>query len=160
MIMSVLQKSFFCISFIKKLCELMYHFLYTILFWNLAMNHPTNLKYASTHEWIKQEDDYYITGISDHAQNSLGDLVYIELPKVGQVIKKGQQVGVVESVKTASDIHAPISGTVIEVNSLLDEDPDFINEDCYGQGWIYKIKPDAFSLDVDLLNSFDYENQI
>ena len=121
------------------------------------MNHPSELKYASTHEWAKIEGDLVVTGISDHAQDALGDLVYVEVPEVGSHLTAGAQVGVVESVKTASDIHAPVSGTVIEVNTSLEDDPDFINEDPYGKGWIYKIKPDNIA-DVDqLLSNTDYE---
>ena len=121
------------------------------------MNHPSELKYASTHEWVKIEGDLVVTGISDHAQDALGDLVYVEVPEVGSHLTAGAQAGVVESVKTASDIHAPVSGTVIEVNTSLEDDPDFINDDPYGKGWIYKIKPDNLS-DVDnLLSNIDYE---
>ncbi|RKG35337.1 glycine cleavage system protein GcvH [Acinetobacter guerrae] len=121
------------------------------------MNHPSELKYASTHEWAKIEGDLVVTGISDHAQDALGDLVYVETPEVGSRVTAGAQSGVVESVKTASDIHAPVSGTVVEVNTALEDDPDFINEDPYGKGWIYKIKPDNIA-DVDqLLSNTDYE---
>lgn len=121
------------------------------------MNHPNDLKYVTTHEWVKRDGDFIITGITDHAQDALGDLVYIEMPEVGSHLDASVQAGVVESVKTASDIHMPISGTVIEVNEALDEDPDFINDDPYGKGWIYKIKPDNIN-DIDsLLNSEAYE---
>ncbi|MBJ9985226.1 glycine cleavage system protein GcvH [Acinetobacter sp. S40] len=121
------------------------------------MNHPSELKYASTHEWAKIEGDLVVTGISDHAQDALGDLVYVETPEVGSRVTAGAQAGVVESVKTASDIHAPVSGTVVEVNTALEDDPDFINEDPYGKGWIYKIKPDNIA-DVDqLLSNTAYE---
>ncbi|MBF7689466.1 glycine cleavage system protein GcvH [Acinetobacter pollinis] len=121
------------------------------------MNHPNDLKYVTTHEWVKRDADFIITGITDHAQDALGDLVYIEMPEVGSHLDAGVQAGVVESVKTASDIHMPISGTIIEVNEALDEDPDFINDDPYGKGWIYKIKPDNIN-DIDsLLNSEAYE---
>ncbi|WEV47930.1 glycine cleavage system protein GcvH [Acinetobacter sp. ESL0695] len=121
------------------------------------MNHPNDLKYVTTHEWVKRDGDFIITGITDHAQDALGDLVYIEMPEVGSHLDAGVQAGVVESVKTASDIHMPISGTIIEVNEALDEDPDFINDDPYGKGWIYKIKPDNIN-DIDsLLNSEAYE---
>lgn len=121
------------------------------------MNHPSELKYARTHEWVKIEGDLVITGITDHAQDELGDLVYVETPEVGSQVTAGEQAGVVESVKTASDIHAPVSGTVVEVNTDLEDDPDFVNEDPYGKGWIYKIKPDNLS-DVDnLLSNTDYE---
>ena len=118
------------------------------------MNHPNTLKYASTHEWVKIEGDVVITGITDHAQDALGDLVYVEAPEVGRQLVAGEAVGTVESVKTASDIHAPISGEVIEVNTALEDDPDFINDDPYVKGWIYKIKANDLS-DVDALLTHD-----
>ena len=121
------------------------------------MNHPSELKYVSTHEWVKVEGDLVITGISDHAQDALGDLVSVEAPDVGQKITAGQQAGVVESVKTASDIHAPISGEVVEVNAALEDDPDFVNDDPYGKGWIYKIKPDNMADVEQLLSSDQYQ---
>lgn len=121
------------------------------------MNHPSELKYARTHEWARIEGDLVVTGISDHAQDALGDLVYVEVPEVGSRVTAGEQAGVVESVKTASDIHAPVSGVVVEVNTALEDDPDFINDEPYAKGWIYKIKPDNLS-DVDnLLSNPDYE---
>ncbi len=121
------------------------------------MNHPSELKYASTHEWVRIEGDLVVTGISDHAQDPLGDLVYVETPEVGQQITAGEQAGVVESVKTASDIHAPVSGTVVEINANLEDDPDFVNDDPYGKGWIYKIKPDNIADVEQLLSSTAYE---
>lgn len=121
------------------------------------MNHPSELKYVSTHEWVKVEGDLVITGISDHAQDALGDLVYVEVPDVGQKITAGQQAGVVESVKTASDIHAPVSGEVVEINAALEDDPDFVNDDPYGKGWIYKIKPDNMADVEQLLSSDQYQ---
>lgn len=121
------------------------------------MNHPSDLKYASTHEWVKVEGDLVVTGISDHAQDALGDLVYVEMPEVGQQVTAGEQAGVVESVKTASDIHAPISGVVVEVNTALEDDPDFVNDAPYGKGWIYKIKPNNIDDVNTLLSSTDYE---
>lgn len=121
------------------------------------MNHPSDLKYAVTHEWVKIEGDLVITGISDHAQDALGDLVYVEGPEVGRHLIAGEQAGVVESVKTASDIHAPVSGEVVEVNTALEDDPDFVNDAPYSKGWIYKIKPDNI-VDVEkLLSNTDYE---
>ncbi|WP_288378169.1 glycine cleavage system protein GcvH [uncultured Acinetobacter sp.] len=121
------------------------------------MNHPSELKYTRTHEWARIEGDLVVTGISDHAQDALGDLVYVEVPEVGSRVTAGEQAGVVESVKTASDIHAPVSGVVVEVNTALEDDPDFINDEPYAKGWIYKIKPDNLS-DVDnLLSNTDYE---
>ena len=121
------------------------------------MNHPSELKYASTNEWVRIEGDLVVTGISDHAQDALGDLVYVETPEVGQQITAGEQAGVVESVKTASDIHAPVSGTVVEINANLEDDPDFVNDDPYGKGWIYKIKPDNIADVEQLLSSTAYE---
>lgn len=121
------------------------------------MNHSSELKYASTHEWVRIEGDLVVTGISDHAQDALGDLVYVETPEVGQQITAGEQAGVVESVKTASDIHAPVSGTVVEINANLEDDPDFVNDDPYGKGWIYKIKPDNIADVEQLLSSTAYE---
>ncbi|MCO9082195.1 glycine cleavage system protein GcvH [Acinetobacter baumannii] len=121
------------------------------------MTHPSELKYARTHEWVKIEGDLVITGITDHAQDELGDLVYVETPEVGSKVTAGEQAGVVESVKTASDIHAPVSGTVVEVNTDLEDDPDFVNEDPYGKGWIYKIKPDNIADVEKLLTNAEYE---
>ena len=121
------------------------------------MNHPSELKYASTHEWVRIEGDLVVTGISDHSQDALGDLVYVETPEVGQQITAGEQAGVVESVKTASDIHALVSGTVVEINANLEDDPDFVNDDPYGKGWIYKIKPDNIADVEQLLSSTAYE---
>lgn len=122
------------------------------------MNHPEHLRYARTHEWVRIEGDLVITGISDHAQEALGDLVYVEAPDVGDEVTAGEQSGIVESVKTASDIHAPISGVVVEVNTALDDDPEIINEDPYGKGWIYKIKPHHIADVESLLSNQDYES--
>lgn len=121
------------------------------------MNHPSELKYAATHEWVRIEGDLIVTGISDHAQDALGDLVYVESPEVGRQVTAGEPVGVVESVKTASDIHAPISGTVVEINEALDDDPDFVNDEPYDKGWIYKIKADNPADVEKLLNHTEYE---
>lgn len=121
------------------------------------MKHPNTLKYATTHEWVKFEDGLVITGISDHAQDALGDIVYVELPNVGDEFQASQPAGIVESVKTASDIHAPVTGTVVEVNTALEDDPEIINDDPYDQGWIYKIKPSNPEELESLLDSTDYE---
>ncbi len=124
------------------------------------MNYPSELKYASTHEWARQEGDLIVTGISDHAQDALGDLVYVEAPEVGSFITAGDQAGVVESVKTASDIHAPVSGEVVEINPALEDDPELINTDPYGKGWIYKIKPDSPAELDSLLSAEEYEESL
>ena len=102
---------------------------------------PANLRYAASHEWARKEDDGTITvGISDHAQETLGDLVNIELPEVGQQLSAGQEAGVVESVKAASDIYAPVSGEVISINSELADSPETVNNAPY-QAWFFKLKP-------------------
>ena len=103
---------------------------------------PGDLQYTNDHEWLRREDDRNITiGITDHAQSSLGDLVYVELPEVGQDVDSGGDMAVVESVKAASDVYAPISGTVVAVNEALSDDPEVINSDPYGEGWIVRLKP-------------------
>ncbi|MEB3766481.1 glycine cleavage system protein GcvH [Acinetobacter sp. MD2] len=121
------------------------------------MQHPSELKYAASHEWAKIEGDVIVTGISDHAQDALGDLVYIELPEIGREVAAGEQTGVVESVKTASDIYAPVAGTIVEINTNLEDDPDFVNDDPYGKGWLYKIKPTNLQDIENLLSNTDYE---
>ncbi len=103
---------------------------------------PTELRFATSHEWARLEEDGSVTvGISDHAQNALGDVVYVELPEQGQLIAAKHEAGVVESVKAASDIYAPVGGTVISVNSALDDAPEMVNQDPYGLGWFFKIEP-------------------
>lgn len=124
------------------------------------MNHPSHLKYAATHEWARLDGDLVVTGITDHAQDALGDLVYVEMPEIGQHFIAGDQAGVVESVKTASDIHAPIEGEVVEINPLLEDDPELVNTDPYGDGWIYKIRP-ANPADLDdLMSAEQYEDSV
>ena len=124
------------------------------------MNHPSDLKYASTHEWVRIEGDLVVTGISDHAQDALGDLVYVEAPELGRQLTAGEAVGVVESVKTASDIHAPIAGEVVEINSNLEDDPDFVNDDPYGKGWIIKLEISADADQSELLTAEQYQELI
>jgi len=118
---------------------------------------PNELKYAKTHEWARLEEDGTVTvGITDHAQSELGDIVYIELPELDVAVEAGDEAGVVESVKAASDIYAPIGGTVIAVNAALEETPEIVNEDPYGTGWFYRIDPnDVADLD-DLLDAEGY----
>ncbi|HST27693.1 MAG TPA: glycine cleavage system protein GcvH [Rudaea sp.] len=103
---------------------------------------PGDLKFMKSHEWARVEDNGTVTiGISEHAQGLLGDLVYVELPSVGDDVTAGNACAVVESVKAASDIYAPVSGKVVSVNSALAEKPETINEDAYGEGWIFVVKP-------------------
>ena len=105
--------------------------------------HPEELFYADTHEWARKEGDGSITvGITDHAQQALGDVVYLELPKVGAEVLVGAQTGIVESVKAASDIFAPVDGTVMAINDALADEPEQINEDPYHKGWFYRLMPE------------------
>ena len=118
---------------------------------------PTELKYASSHEWARLEEDGTITvGISDHAQQALGDVVYVEHPEVGQTVSAGAETGVVESVKAASDIYAPVSGTITEVNEALEDAPETVNQDPYGDGWFFKIEPDDAGQLDELLDAAAY----
>ncbi|MEJ2213535.1 MAG: glycine cleavage system protein GcvH [Gammaproteobacteria bacterium] len=104
-------------------------------------NIPADLMFTSSHEWVKDEGDDTVTiGITDHAQELLGDLVFVELPEIGDVIETGGEAGVVESVKAASDIYSPVSGEVIEINEDLVDSPELVNEQPYDNGWIYKMK--------------------
>ncbi len=123
-------------------------------------NTPSELKYASTHEWARLESDGTVTvGISYHAQNALGDVVFIELPEVGAEYSAGDEAAVVESVKAASDIYAPVSGEIIEVNDSLDESPETVNEYPYSDGWFFRMQPsDASELD-NLLDAEAYDEQ-
>ena len=122
------------------------------------MEYPKGLRYSREHEWVMVEgDDTGEIGISDFAQNELGDVVYVEAPELGEKISKDDPFGAVESVKAVSDLYAPVSGTVIEVNDALPETPELINEDPYGEGWIIKVSlSDVDELD-DLMNAEEYE---
>jgi len=121
-------------------------------------NVPADLKYVKSHEWIKkQADGTVIVGITDHAQNALGDLVFIELPAVGRKVAKGEACAVVESVKAASDVYAPIAGEIIEGNPKLADKPEILNQDPYGEGWMWKMKPTSVG-DIDkLLDAAGYQ---
>jgi glycine cleavage system H protein len=118
---------------------------------------PTELRYAKTHEWARLEEDGTVTiGISDHAQGALGDVVYVELPELDVVVEAGEEAGVVESVKAASDIYAPIGGTIIAINEVLEDAPETVNQDPYGDGWFFRIEPtDVADLD-SLLDAEGY----
>lgn len=118
---------------------------------------PGDLLYTNEHEWLRREDDGSVTiGITDHAQSALGDLVYVELPEVGQDLDSGGDMAVVESVKAASDVFAPITGNVVAVNEELSDDPEKINADPYGDGWIVRLQPGAGD-DGDLLTPDAYQ---
>jgi len=119
---------------------------------------PANLKYTQTHEWIEQRDDGSIRiGITDHAQNLLGDMVYIELPEVGDTLEAGDECAVVESVKAASDVYSPITGEVVAVNENLADNPDLVNKDAYNDGWLFALNPSQPEELEDLLSAEAYE---
>ena len=120
-------------------------------------NVPADLRYSKSHEWLKNEPDGTLTvGITDYAQSSLGDITYVQLPKVGTVLKQAAPFGVVESVKAASDVYAPVGGTVIAVNSALDSKPETLNADPYGAGWIMKLKAGSPDEAAALLDAAAY----
>lgn len=120
-------------------------------------NIPANLKYTKDHEWLKQEGDNVIVGITDYAQGSLGDLVYVELPEVGRKVAKGETFIIVESCKAASDVYAPVSGEVVAVNSALTGSPETINQNPYEAGWLVKIKPSNPAELAELIDSNSYQ---
>ncbi|MDA8965503.1 glycine cleavage system protein GcvH [Pseudomonadales bacterium] len=124
-------------------------------------NLPEELRYATSHEWARLEEDGTITvGITDHAQSQLGDVVYVELPEIGVLLAAADEAGVVESVKAASDVYAPLSGEVIAVNEGLEDEPEMVNSEPYDGGWFYRLKPaDLGELD-SLLNADDYSEEI
>lgn len=120
------------------------------------MNVPKNLRYTKDHEWAKTDGSLITVGITEFAQDSLGDVVFVELPKVGTTIEKGKQFGVVESVKAVSDLFAPISGTVTEINATIIEQPELINKDPYEKAWMIKVQPKDMGELEKLMNSSDY----
>lgn len=120
------------------------------------MNFPDDLKYTKDHEWIRVDANIATIGITDYAQHSLGDIVYLELPNEGEIFSKGDTIGVVESVKAVSDIFTPMSGEVTEVNDPLKESPETLNEDCYGEGWLYRIQVNAIEELDDLMDHNQY----
>jgi len=114
---------------------------------------PPDLKYSKTHEWVRVEGDVAVVGITDHAQESLSDVVYVELPPVGTVLQAGDKFGVIESVKAASDLYSPVGGKVIAVNEALATSPELVNKDPYGEGWMIRLQPS--NLEADLANLLD-----
>ena len=121
---------------------------------------PGDLLYTREHEWVRREDDGTVSvGVTDHAQSLLGDLVYVELPEVEQDVESGGEMAVVESVKAASDIYAPVAGEVIAINDVLEDAPETVNSDPYNDGWFFKLQPsDTSELDA-LLSAEDYQAQ-
>jgi glycine cleavage system H protein len=119
---------------------------------------PKDLQYTKSHEWVRQEGDTATVGITDHAQEELGDVVFVELPAEGESFDAGESFGTVESVKAVSDLYAPVAGEVVEVNSALEDAPEKINEDPYGEGWIVKLRTSGDA--ADLLSADEYEKTL
>ena len=124
-------------------------------------NLPTELKYTKSHEWVKTNDDGTVTvGITDNAQELLGDLVFVELPEEGSVLAAGDQCAVVESVKAASDVYAPISGEIIAVNESLEDEPELVNADAFGNGWLFRMKPEQPEQIASLMDAGSYSDTL
>jgi len=121
---------------------------------------PSDRRYTSTHEWVRIEDGLAVVGITDYAQESLGDITFVELPETDHTVEAGEECGVIESVKAASEFYAPIGGEIVEVNEALDQKPELINEDCYETGWIFKLASFEEAGYEDLMDAADYEATI
>lgn len=124
------------------------------------MAQPAGLLYSKEHEWLKVEGDTATVGITDYAQNSLGDIVYVELPRIGAEVKQFANIGVVESVKAVSDLFTPVGGEVTEVNSALESDPALVNRDAFGGGWLFRLKLSDASMPEKLLGPDDYDSLV
>ncbi len=124
------------------------------------MEFPADLKYSKEHEWLRLEDGVAVIGITAFAQDELGDIVYVEQPKVGGAVKQDGQFGVVESVKTVSDLFSPVTGEVVEINEEVASSPELINKDPYGAGWIIKVKPDDLKELEHLMDATSYQQMI
>lgn len=122
-----------------------------------VMDTPSDLRYTSDHEWVRIEGDIATIGITDYAQDALGDVVFVQLPSLGSTVKAAASISEVESTKSVSDIYAPLSGEVIEVNDALEADPSVLNSDAYGKGWIFRIRISDSSEIEALLSASDYE---
>ncbi len=124
------------------------------------MNLDTNVRYLETHEWARKEGDEIVIGITDYAQSTLSDIVYVELPEVGDTLSKGDQFGVVESVKAAADVYLPMSGKVVAVNAALEETPELVNQDAFGEGWMLRLSPTNSGEWNELLNADAYQKVV
>lgn len=122
------------------------------------MSYPAELKYTKEHEWVRADGAFGVVGITDHAQKELGDIVYVDLPRVGTTVEKGKTLGSVESVKAVSDVYAPISGEVTEINDKLANAPETLNKDPHGEGWLVKIRLSSPNELHDLMSAEDYQN--
>lgn len=121
---------------------------------------PNHLKFTQTHEWLNSAEEDVVVGITEHAQQLLGDMVFVDLPQIGDTVQAGDELGVVESVKAASDFYAPVSGVVVSVNQHVSENPALVNNDPYGAGWLVKIKPNNLDEINALLDAEQYQNEI
>ena len=121
------------------------------------MKYPENLRYTKEHEWVRIEGDLGVVGITDHAQHELGDIVYVDLPKMGASVELGKSLGSVESVKAVSDIYSPISGEVVAVNDILSQSPEKLNQDPHGDAWLVKVRMSAPDQLKTLLTAADYQ---
>ena len=124
------------------------------------MNTPEHLFYTKEHEWANFKDNEVIIGITDYAQSQLGDIIFIEFPEIGDEVNAGDSFGEVEAVKTVSELYAPVTGTVVEVNEILEDSSDLVNTDPYGNGWLIKIKPTNLNEKDDLMKSAAYKELI
>jgi glycine cleavage system H protein len=124
------------------------------------MNVPKELLYTNDHEWIKFDSNIVTIGITDFAQGELGDIIFVELPDVGQEIEKDEAFGTIEAVKTVSDLVSPVTGKVVEINDEIEDSPEFVNEDCYGKGWFVKIELNDMSEKDGLLSAEGYQSII
>lgn len=118
---------------------------------------PADLRYLESHEWVRLDDDVITVGITDFAQNQLSELTFVELPEIGDTFEADDEVAVIESVKAASDIYAPVDGEIIEINDSLEDAPELINSDAFGEGWIYKMRVKDPAAIADLLSASEYE---
>lgn len=124
------------------------------------MNLPSELRYTKTHEWVRKMGDKLVVGITDYAQREISDVVFVELPHVGQQAEQGKAISIVESVKAAFDIYSPVSGTVKAINTMLESDPGIVNQDPYGKGWFFELTPTKSSEWDNLLTKDQYEQVI
>ena len=124
------------------------------------MSSPNELKYTEDHEWVKIDGDIAVIGITDHAQSELGDIIFIEFPEVNNRIEKTEPFGTIEAVKTVADLFAPISGKILEINEALEDSPELVNSDAYGEGWVVKVSVDNPNELKELLSSENYEKLI
>ena len=124
------------------------------------MNIPNDLKYTKEHEWVRTDGNILIVGITDHAQSELGDIIFIEFPELNKQISKDEPFGTIEAVKTVADLFAPVTGKILEINEALEDSPELVNSDTYGEGWIVKITDIDYSQFDDLLDSEKYKGMI